>query len=240
MRGTRDAASARDFILDAAIREFAAKGLAGARMDAIARDAHVAKGLVFHHFGSKEALWHAALERIYSILRAGQDAAEIDALGPVEGIRRLAQSTFRLFREHPEIVALMNEENLHRARHVKAAPRIRALYNPLFETIERLLERGRREGLFRDGVDVTALYIALSGLGYFYCANRWTLSSAFAGDLFREDRIATYEALIGDMIVAFLRRDPPARRTGGAAKAIALRATPRPPRGPASRRPGTR
>ncbi|MGA0734384.1 MAG: hypothetical protein ACO3PC_02790, partial [Steroidobacteraceae bacterium] len=36
--------------------------------------------------------------------------------------------------------------NLHRARHVRAMPRIRALYNPLFATIEDLLARGRAAG----------------------------------------------------------------------------------------------
>jgi len=203
--GTRDAAGARDAILDAALREFAARGLAGARMDALARDAGVAKGLVFHHFGSKEGLWKAALERIYALLRAGQDADAFGALDPAEGMRRLARGTFRLFRAHPEIVALMNEENLHRARHVRAMPRIRALYNPLFATIEDLLARGRAAGAFRADVDATALYIALAGLGYFYCANRWTLSSAFAGDMLAPRRVAAYEALIGDMVVAYLR-----------------------------------
>ncbi len=214
-RGTRDSATAQAAILDAAIRAFTAKGLAGARMDAIARDAGVAKGLVFHHYGSKQALWAAALERIYAMLRAGQDDAAIEALGPIEGMRQLARNTFRLFRDHPEIVALMNEENLHRARHLRASPTIRALYNPLFATIERLLAAGRAQRLFRSGVDVTALYVALSGLSYFYCANRWTLSSAFAGDLFRADRIETYEVLIADMVVAYLQQgaesEPPAR-----------------------------
>ena len=128
-RGTRDSATAQAAILEAAIRAFTAKGLAGARMDAIARDAGVAKGLVFHHYGSKQALWAAALERIYAMLRAGQDDAAIEALGPIEGMRQLARNTFRLFRDHPEIVALMNEENLHRARHLRASATIRALYN---------------------------------------------------------------------------------------------------------------
>ena len=68
----------------------------------------------------------AALERIYALLRAGQDADALGTLDPAEGMRRLARGTFRLFRAHPEIVALMNEENLHRARHVRAMPRIRA------------------------------------------------------------------------------------------------------------------
>lgn len=206
MRGTRDADAAKAAILAAAVREFTAKGLAGARMDAVARDAEVAKGLVFHHFGTKDGLWVAALEHVYALLRAGQDAAGLEGLGPVEGMRRLAQDTFRLFRDHPEIVALMNEENLHRARHLRGASAIPKLYNPLFAAIETLLAEGRAQGLFRADVDVTALYVAMSGLGYFYCANRWTLSAAFAGDLFGAERIATYEVLLGEMVVAYLLR----------------------------------
>jgi len=208
MRGSRDADAARAAILGAAIAEFTAKGLAGARMDAIARAADVAKGLVFHHFGSKDGLWVAALSEIYRLLRAGQDETALDALGPEAGMRRLVTDTFGLFRDHPEIVALMNEENLHRARHLKAAPEIRTLYNPLFAAIERLLAVGRAQGVFHAEADVTALYVALSGLGYFYCANRWTLSAAFAGDLFRPERIAAYETLIADMVLAYLRHGP--------------------------------
>lgn len=203
--GSRDAAAARSVILSAAIQEFARKGLAGARMDAIAREASVAKGLAFHHFGSKEGLWIAALAEIYRMLRAGQDEAALDALGPLEGMRRLTSDTFRLFREHPEIVSLMNEENLHRAAHLKAAPDIRALYNPLFGAIERLVAQGRRDGVFHRDVDAKTLYVALSGLGYFYCSNRWTLSAAFADDLFRAASIVAYDTLIGEMVIAYLR-----------------------------------
>lgn len=215
IRGTRDAEAAKAAILASAVQEFTQKGLAGARMDAVAQGAEVAKGLVFHHFGSKEGLWVAALEHVYGLLRAGQDAAGLDALGPVEGMRRLAQDTFRLFRAHPEIVALMNEENLHRARHLRAAEGIPKLYNPLFRAIEGLLRQGHAQGLFRPGVDATALYVALSALGYFYCANRWTLSAAFAGDLFAPKRLASYEAMLGEMVVAYLLHpsasDGPAR-----------------------------
>jgi TetR/AcrR family transcriptional regulator len=200
----RDSEGARAAILSAAVAEFSRKGLAGARMEAVAAAAGVAKGLAFHYYGSKEGLWQAALTHVYAILRAGQDEAGLAALGPREAMRRLVRDTFRLFRDHPEIVALMNEENLHRARHLRAAGGITPLYNPLFAAIESVLARGRAEGLFRDEVDVTALYVALSGLGYFYCSNRWTLSAAFAGDLFRPDRIGAYEEMIGDMVVAYL------------------------------------
>ena len=63
-----------------------------------------------------------------------------------------------------------------------------------------------KQNLFRDDVDVTALYIAMSGLGYFYCANRWTLSAAFVGKLFDADRLGTYEEMLGEMVVAYPRK----------------------------------
>lgn len=199
-----DAAKARQRILRAAIKLFAVHGLAGTSMESVARAARVAKGLVFHHFGTKQALYRAVLERIYAELRARQDATDLSGLGPVAGMRHLATDTFRIFRERPEIVALMNEENLHRARNIRRSASIPALYNPLLDAIEKLLAAGRAENLFRADVDPVALYVALSGLGYFYCANRWTLGAAFAGDLFRPDRIEGYETLVGDMVVAYL------------------------------------
>jgi TetR/AcrR family transcriptional regulator len=195
---------ARERILEAALALFARHGLAGTSMDAVARRARVAKGLVFHHFGSKQALYRTAMEATYAALRARQDATDLTGLGPAAGMRRLVTDTFRIFRERPEIVAMMNEENLHRARHIRASKAIPALYNPLLDQIGRLLAQGRDEKLFRADVDPVALYVALSGLGYFYCANRWTLGAAFAGDLFQPTRIAGYEAMIGDMVVAYL------------------------------------
>lgn len=202
---TRDPDAAREKILAAAVREFAAKGVAAASMNAIAQEAGAAKGLAFHHFGSKEGLFVTAMESIYQRLRQWQDATALVDLGPVEGIRRLVIDTFRGFREMPEIVALMNEENLHQARHVRQRPEIPQLYTPLMQVIETLVADGRAAGIFHAEADPVLLYIALSGLGYFYCANRWTLEAAFAGPLFTPDRLRRYETLIADMVVAYLR-----------------------------------
>jgi TetR/AcrR family transcriptional regulator len=50
-----------DRILDAAIDEFVEHGLAGARVDRIAERAGANKALLYRHFGSKEALFDAAV-----------------------------------------------------------------------------------------------------------------------------------------------------------------------------------
>jgi AcrR family transcriptional regulator len=47
----------------AAFKEFAAKGLAGARVDIIARRASINKRMLYHYFGDKEALFQEVLRR---------------------------------------------------------------------------------------------------------------------------------------------------------------------------------
>ena len=53
----------RERILSAALREFAAKGFAGARVDAIARRAAINKRMLYHYFGGKRGLFRAVLRR---------------------------------------------------------------------------------------------------------------------------------------------------------------------------------
>src|SRR6201987_1913474 len=54
----------RTAILQAAIREFAREGVAGARTDAIAKAAKVNKALLYYYFRDKDALYGAALEQV--------------------------------------------------------------------------------------------------------------------------------------------------------------------------------
>jgi AcrR family transcriptional regulator len=57
----RDAAATQRRILQAALREFAAKGIAGARVDAIAARARTNKRMIYYYFGSKEGLFRHIL-----------------------------------------------------------------------------------------------------------------------------------------------------------------------------------
>lgn len=59
----RDPERTRERILCAALKEFAAKGFAGARVDVIARRAAINKRMLYHYFGEKEGLFKAVLRR---------------------------------------------------------------------------------------------------------------------------------------------------------------------------------
>jgi len=60
---TRNPKRSRERILAAALKEFAAKGFAGARVDFIARRAAINKRMLYHYFGNKEGLFKAVLRR---------------------------------------------------------------------------------------------------------------------------------------------------------------------------------
>jgi TetR/AcrR family transcriptional regulator len=57
----RNPGRTRERILSAALREFAANGFAGARVDAIARRAAINKRMLYHYFGNKEHLFREIL-----------------------------------------------------------------------------------------------------------------------------------------------------------------------------------
>src|ERR1700739_5114214 len=59
----------RAAILKAAAHEFAQHGIAGARTDAIAREARVNKALLYYYFKDKETLYGAVLDNAFSGLK---------------------------------------------------------------------------------------------------------------------------------------------------------------------------
>jgi len=59
----RDPKRTRERILAAALKEFSAKGLAGARVDQIARRARINKRMLYHYFGNKNDLFKAIMRR---------------------------------------------------------------------------------------------------------------------------------------------------------------------------------
>src|SRR5918912_640768 len=63
-------------ILDAAVRVFAAQGYDATRVGDIAREAGVAYGLVYHYYGSKDAVLEAVFREAWGRLLAAVALAE--------------------------------------------------------------------------------------------------------------------------------------------------------------------
>src|ERR1700755_2207470 len=120
----RNPAATRQKLLAAARREFAASGLAGARVDEIAARAGVNKQLVYHYFGDKDALYLAVLEWVYEEIRAQERTLNLEGLPPEQAIKKLIESSFDHLARHPDFIVLLNDENRNGARHARASVKI--------------------------------------------------------------------------------------------------------------------
>ena len=70
----RDPQRSQERILAAALKEFADRGFAGARVNVIARRAAINKRMLYHYFGSKEGLFRAVLRRKMAERQAWREA----------------------------------------------------------------------------------------------------------------------------------------------------------------------
>jgi TetR/AcrR family transcriptional regulator len=203
-KATRNPEASRAKILDAARNEFVAHGLSGARVDRIAENSGVNKNLIYHYFGSKDALYLAVLEGIYAELRARQQDQDLRNLPPVEGIKELVRKTFDHFVATPELIRLMSVENIHFGQYLKRSQSTKPLYRGLLDTIQTLLKRGQAEGLFHADVDAIDLYLSISGLAYFFLSNQHTLSWLLDRDLTARRRVQRRRQHVVEMVLAYL------------------------------------
>src|SRR5947207_13354703 len=103
-RRTNDPARTRRDIVEAATREFAEKGLSGARVDAIAARTRTSKRMIYYYFGGKEGLYIAVLEEAYRKIRGIEGKLDLAHQPPEEALRTLVSSTFDKPNAHPELV----------------------------------------------------------------------------------------------------------------------------------------
>ena len=63
---------------------------------------------------------------------------------------------------------------------------------------------GRRDGVFRGGVDPVHLYISIAGLAYFYLSNNPTLSTIFGRDLMTPKALSERLSHITEVVMGYL------------------------------------
>lgn len=203
---TNDPARTMADIIEVATREFAEKGLAGARIDVIAEAMRTSKRMIYYYFGSKEGLYLAVLEESYRRMRTMEAQAHLEDLPPEDALRRLVGHTVDYQWAHPEFIRLVQSENIHRAEYLAQSKMIRKLNVPAIEGLRKVLERGQKEGVFRGGIDAVDLHMSISALSNFQVANRHTFSVIFQRDMESPAaQIARRDSII-EMIVRFVRK----------------------------------
>ena len=228
MRKPKAPEANRARIMEAAIKEFAARGFKGASMDAIAARTHTTRALINYYFGGKEKVYLAVLEHVYGEIRQAEDRLDLEHLAPRDAIRRIVEFTYHYYLEHEGFVRLVVAENQVGGRHLKKSRMMRSLNRSIIDTLRRVLERGQRAGTFRPGVDVVELHKAIAALGMFNVTNQHTFPAIFQAEMGARGDVAGRCATVAEMILRYLATGAPrVARRAASTRADRSRATTR-------------
>ncbi|HEY6489586.1 MAG: TetR/AcrR family transcriptional regulator [Terracidiphilus sp.] len=172
------AADTRTRILDSALSEFAAHGLAGARTDRIANAAGVNKALLYYYFESKENLYLAALESISAKVRDRTMAVFLCEGSAGERLLRSALEHFdRILTQH-EFQGLMQQEmiRLHKGESSALEVLVKRVFAPVLTMYQSMVREGIESG---ELIRADWMQIQLASLGanvfYFLSAPVWRM-----------------------------------------------------------------
>lgn len=129
------AAERREMVLEAAVAEFAAHGLAGTSTENVARQAGISQPYLFRLFPTKKALFLALVERCFQRVRDTFTTAAGDLTGD-EALAAMADAYERLLDDRTLLLLQMQAYAACDDQEVRAATR--AGFKALWELTERL------------------------------------------------------------------------------------------------------
>ena len=207
-----DSEQTRAAILKAALEEFAQEGLAGARIDHIARAARVNKALLYYYFRDKESLYGAALDRVFSELSAKLIPVLEQPLDPQQKMLAYAGGHFDFIAASPIYPRLVQREMMRAGR--AGSPHIRRLaeryLRPIQLRLQELFREGITAGAFRP-VDPNHFIVSVVALNVFYFSSLPMLRLLLGGDPLEPERVAARRAAVLDIVSAALFTTPVAK-----------------------------
>jgi TetR/AcrR family transcriptional regulator len=195
----------RAAILQAAAREFAELGIAGARTDAIAHAAHVNKALLYYYFTDKETLYGAVLDNTFSGMKENVFRVLDSNLPPREKIMAYVGAYFDFIASNQIYPKLMQREMM-RAREGRSEQIDRLVttyFQPIYRRVDEVLRKGIAEGEFRK-VDPAHFVPSMVAMIVFYFSSAPVMQRIVGFNPLTPQRIAERRAAVLDFISAAL------------------------------------
>jgi TetR/AcrR family transcriptional regulator len=184
-------------ILRAAEENFAERGLAGARIGAIARAARVNKALLYYYFSSKEELHRFTLTALFRQLRE-QTSAALDRPGsPREQLLRYINSYFDFMVAHPNYPRLFERELM--SQEPRLVELVQEHLRPLHARLTAVIRAGIAQGEFRR-VDPRHTLFSLVAMTVFYFAAVPVLTQLWRIEPLAPRRVAARRRAVLDFV----------------------------------------
>jgi TetR/AcrR family transcriptional regulator len=195
----------RAAILQAAAKEFAELGIAGARTDAIAREAHVNKALLYYYFTDKETLYGAVLDHTFSGMKENVFRVLDSELSPREKIMAYVGAYFDFIASNPMYPKLMQREMMRaregRSEHIDRL--VTTYFQPIYRRVDEVLRKGIAAGEFRK-VDPAHFVPSMLAMIVFCFSSAPVMKRIVGFNPLTPPRIAERRAAVLDFISAAL------------------------------------
>jgi TetR/AcrR family transcriptional regulator len=193
----------REAILQAAIREFAREGVAGARTDAIAKAAKVNKALLYYYFRDKDTLYGAALDHVFEERNKFLMPVLQEKIPPGEKILRYVGAFFDYLATHPEHREMVQREMFTHPRRSQMQRIVKLYMKPIYEEMIKIFREGISTGIFRP-VDPLQFIPSMAAVVVHYFGSAAMLKLITHEDPLSPDRLAARRAAVLDFISAAL------------------------------------
>jgi AcrR family transcriptional regulator len=187
----------REKILKVATKLFAKYGFAGTSMDEIAERVGIRKASLYHHFSSKQEIYEELIKRVFAeiikIFQVSFSSGDI-----LKDAENLISKIMNFILQNEDYVKILLREFLDENLPVK---QFALEYVPKILSFgSEILERGRKEGIFKENVDPIQLSITLAGAIIIYFVFRPVIEP-FIKSPFSKKAIAERVKHISDVIL---------------------------------------
>ena len=190
-------------ILSAAEVIFSQKGLFGARIDEIAEAAGCNKRMIYAHFGSKEGLYTAVLDSVYSKLSITEEQLLSEELSPSETVRLYIKLLFNFLKDNPTFIKMVMWENLNEAKYMRMS-NASNLKNASVKVLEKVLKQGMAQGIFKEDINIKEIIISINMFCFSCFSNVYTMTDIMNIDFFNPEELELRLLSVTDMILNYI------------------------------------
>mgnify|MGYP002134080920 FL=1 len=179
-------------ILSSARQIFLKKGFSGTSMSQIAKEANVAKALLFHYFKTKEDLWKNVKDEVI-----GQNIIENLNCVPTDSfehfIEFIIDARFTLYGENQDLVLMMNWQRLEVQEEIAGTTSLPA------DMWKKELEQFQSKGEINEKIDTTLLQNLIFSLSSLPFLEKWEWTE-------NKEKLEEYKILL-KRTVSFIARN---------------------------------
>lgn len=161
--------------------------------------------MIYAYYGSKEKLYTEVLTVVYNRLAEREKQLLEDDGDCIQAIRNMIAMYFEFLRGDPHFVKLIMWENLNEARYIQEAG-VPVIKDYAIRAARRVLEKGMRQGVFREDIDMEEFILSLNMFAFSYFSNIYTMAQLMHIDFQKPEQIKKRADYVTQILLEYIMK----------------------------------